>query len=135
MEHLKEYSRKLSAENEKLRITTEGIIALEMNLLPPKISSKATMKLPESIDEQYLGTDIQIEYIFSAWYVKEVSEIQNFIKSPRRDWKLRSENVKEFCVMVAGGNWYPLTLYNVLHSMDGSIRRASLLRRCMLRER
>lgn len=84
-------------------MTKEDIISIPMNRLRQKHSPKATKKLSESKDVQYLGIAIHVESFFSAWSVKEVAELQTFCTRPVRDWRLRRDSVNHRGMLVSGG--------------------------------
>ena len=85
-------NKKLETENESLRVAErQHIIGIPSGQALPKRNSKAALALVEELDEQYVGIRRYIESLFSACAVKEVAELQHFIKEPRRQWTLRGD--------------------------------------------
>ena len=96
-------NKKLETENESLRVAKRHMIGIPSSQARPKRNAKAALALVEELDEQYVGIGLHIESLFSAWAVKEVAELQHFIKEPRRQWTLRGDDVNDCGIEVAGG--------------------------------
>lgn len=73
-----------------------------MSRLRPKRTAKAAKRFSENINDRHLGLRIQVESMFSASCMKEVSEIQHLFNQPRRNWKLKADVVNEREVFVDG---------------------------------
>lgn len=66
--------------SESLCGTNEEIIAILINRLRPKRSSKVTKKLSNEIEGHYIGVDFHMESFCGAWCVKEVAKLQPFYR-------------------------------------------------------
>lgn len=87
VERLEEKGRNLAVENERLRVTKRQVIGLPMYCSRPKHSERATKRIVEILDEQYVGVGLHRESIFNAWCVKEVAELQHFNNQPRPNYR------------------------------------------------
>lgn len=60
-----------------------------MNRSCPKRLAKDTKMIAESMKEKYVGIGLQIEFMFTAWCVKEIEKLQHFSTEPRCNWICR----------------------------------------------
>ena len=101
LNRLEEQCRKFFAENDSVRFAKEEIMSRPTHRA--KVGSKATKKLAETIEAEYLGIALQIESSISSWCSKEVAEQHQFSKETKREWTHRGEVVSERGILVHGG--------------------------------